>query len=181
MSKGTQKSPLAGNWISDQIRLLLSQSQPPIPLTPHYLVSSKSPVDAGATPQATYKTFATPPHESFRRLQEERVLTEFKESCVQVWNPARLSGSTSLQASIDWLRLQQEPGRPFEMPDGWNNVFGVDRYRVAEGMFDEKAGLTVSLLCAEGMCYGTDRDCPGLQHIRNFTRTNSIRSCESVY
>lgn len=111
-------------------------------------MASKSPVDAGAPSQATYKTFATAPHDSFRRLNEERVITEFKESCVQIWNPARNpnGANSTLQASIDWLRAQQEPGRPFEMPDGWNNVFGIDRYRVAEGMFDEKGGLSV---CSE--------------------------------
>lgn len=65
---------------------------------------------------------------------------------MQIWSPVRNLG-TSLQASIDWLRAQHEPGRPFEMPDGWNNVFGVERYGVAEGMFDEKASLTVSNPC----------------------------------
>lgn len=36
------------------------------------------------------------------------------------------------------------PGRGFEMPDGWNNVFGIDRFRAAEGLFDEKAVVAVS-------------------------------------
>lgn len=36
------------------------------------------------------------------------------------------------------------PGRGFEMPDGWNNVFGLERFRAAEGLFDEKAVVAVS-------------------------------------
>ena len=138
---GTFKSGLGGNWISDQIRLLFSQSQPPVPLTPHYLVASKRPVDAGAAAQATMRSFATPPHASFRRLQEERVLTEFKESCVQIWNAAAYGGS-NLSANIDTAK--NLPGRAFEMPDGWSNVFGIERYRAAEGLFDETAAVTVS-------------------------------------
>ena len=135
------KSTLAGNWISDQTRLLFSQSHPPVALIPHYMVSSKTAVDAGASAQAVYRSFATPPKESFRRLQEDRTLAEFKESCVQIWNPARNS-NTSLQSSMDFIKAQ-EPGRPFEMPDGWNNVFGVDRYRAAEGLFDHTCSLGV--------------------------------------
>lgn len=134
-------SNIAGHFVSDQIRLQFSQSQPQVPLTPHYLVASKTPVDAGASAQATYRSFAGPPSTSFRRLHEERVLSEFKESVVQVWDPQRHMGQ-SLANSQEYLR-SSEPGRPFEMPDGWNNVFGTERYRVAEGLFDDKAALTV--------------------------------------
>lgn len=134
------KSPLAGNWVSEQLRLLFAQSQPPVPLTPHYLISAKTPVDAGSAAQAIYRTFAKPPQDSFRRLQEERVLGEFKESCVQIWNP-QVNNNHNLAASTDFIKSQ--PGRTFEMPDGWNNIFTTDRYRAAEGLFDEKAALTV--------------------------------------
>ncbi|KAI9834995.1 MAG: hypothetical protein M1819_002718 [Sarea resinae] len=96
LKKGVIRSPLAGNYVSDQLRVLFSTSTPPIQLTPHYLISSKSPVEAGAVAQATYKTFANPPSDSFRRFQEERVLAEFKESVVQVWaGPGRLKGSST--------------------------------------------------------------------------------------
>lgn len=141
LKKGTQKSQLGGNWVSDQIRLLFSQAQPPVPLIPHYTVLSKSPVEANAAAQATYRSFATPPHESFRRLQEERVITEFKESCVQIWNPAT-AGGTSLTGNPEIAKGL--PGRGFEMPDGWNSMFGIERFRAAEGMFDEKAAVAVS-------------------------------------
>ncbi|KAI9722668.1 MAG: NuA4 histone acetyltransferase subunit [Candelaria pacifica] len=135
------RSPLAGNFVSQQLRLIFSTSQPPIQLTPHYLISSKTPVDAGAPPQATHKTFNPPRPDSFRRLEEERVLTEFKESVVQVWQgPGRLSsgahGTTNEEVVKSW------PGRPFEMPDGWNQVFGAERFRAAEGMFDVKMALS---------------------------------------
>jgi len=113
-------------------------------LIPHYLIASKTPVDAGAPAQATFRTFGRPPQDTFRRLQEERVLTEFKESCVQIWNPQNNNGH-NLAASADFIR-SQGAGRTFEMPDGWNNVFGMERFRAAEGLFDEKAAATVGPL-----------------------------------
>lgn len=144
LKKGVARSPLAGNFISSQLRLLFSTTQPPINLTPHYLIASKTAVDAGAPSQATYRTFppSTAPSQSFRYLQEERVLTEFKESVVQVWpGPGRLSGHTQQGVTNeDVAKLQ--PGRSFEMPDGWNQMFGVERYRPVEGVFDAKMALS---------------------------------------
>lgn len=137
LKKGIQMSNLAGNFISQQIRMLFSACQPPVHLTPHYLVSSKTPVDAGAPANATYRSFAKPPQESFRRLEEERVLSDFKESVVQIWGgPGRLSGGQQGTPNEEVVRAM--PGRPFEMPDGWNQVFGPERFRVAEGIYDAK-------------------------------------------
>ena len=145
LKKGTVHSPLAGNFISQQLRLMFSSQQPPIPLTPHYLIASKTPVDAGAPSQATLRTFApgTEPHPSFRAFQEERVLTEFKESVVATWpGPNRLGGHTQAGGTnLDLAR--QHPGKPFEMPDGWNQLFpAIDRYRPIESIFDAKLALS---------------------------------------
>ncbi|OAL54850.1 Actin/actin-like protein [Pyrenochaeta sp. DS3sAY3a] len=137
LRKGVQKSPLAGNFVSSQIRQTFKQASPEIPLIPHYLVKSKTPVDAGAPAQATYKTFATPPTDSFRLHEEDRVLTEFKESVVEVWaGPGRFNNGSNEELA------KNTPGRPFEMPDGWNQVFGAERFKAAEGLFDASAALT---------------------------------------
>ncbi|PSK42485.1 hypothetical protein B9Z65_4399 [Elsinoe australis] len=140
--KATQRSPLGSNWISNQLRLQFAQLNPPVPLVPHYLVKSKTQVDAGHPSQATYADFATPPSASFRRLQEDRVLTSFKESMVQVWSgPGRLDAADPSGAHHNLEAARSLPPRPFEMPDGWNQVFGVERFRVVEGLFDAKAAL----------------------------------------
>ncbi|KAL9588844.1 MAG: hypothetical protein Q9203_002343 [Teloschistes exilis] len=144
LRKGVARSPLAGNYISDQLRLLFSTSQPPLPLTPHYLINSKTPVDAGSPAQASYRTFApgTEPAPSFRALQEERILTEFKESVVAVWSPGRLGGHHAQGGTnLDLARTQQN-ARPFEMPDGYNQLFSVERYRAVESLFDVKMALS---------------------------------------
>lgn len=144
LKKGVARSPLAGNFISSQLRLLFSTTQPPINLAPHYLITSKTAVDAGSPSQATYRTFppSTAPSQSFRYLQEERVLAEFKESVVQVWpGPGRLAGNTQ-QGGANEDIAKAQPGRSFEMPDGWNQMFGVERYRAVEGVFDAKMALS---------------------------------------
>ena len=158
LRKGVSRTPLAGDFISQQLRLLFSASNPPIPLTPHYLVTSKTPVDAGAPAAATYRTFppGAAPSPSFRRFEEERLLLEFKESVVQVWQgPGRLSaqagGNSNSNGGAATPAPPSAPGglddtlrtapRPFEMPDGFNQVFTADRYRAVEALFDPKAAL----------------------------------------
>jgi actin-related protein 4 len=141
LKKGVRTSPLGGNWISNQIRIMFSTSQTPVPLVPHYMVQSKVAVEAGQPSAAIYRKFDKPPSQSFRQWEEERILTEFKESVVQVWEQGRLNapvpGGTNEDVAKSW------PGRPFEMPDGWNQVFGGERYRPSEGLFDENMAFVV--------------------------------------
>ncbi|KUJ24644.1 Actin/actin-like protein [Mollisia scopiformis] len=144
LKKSIQKSHLAGNWLSSQIRTLFATSEPKVELVPHYTIMSKTPVDAGAPAQATYRTYEKEVTDSFRALEEERVLTEFKESVVQVWTgPGRLN--SPMQAGMTNLEYaKSQPGRVFEMPDGYNQMWGGERFTVAEGMWDERAALPVA-------------------------------------
>ena len=128
-SIGLLNTPVAGKYLNEQIRLMFGSMQPPVPLTPHYMVKTKQPVDAGAPSNATYTQFANPPKESFRNLEEDRVLTSFKESVVQAW-----AGPGRLENNIDAAKYL--PPRPFEMPDGWNQIFGLERFKVVESFFD---------------------------------------------
>ena len=122
--------------------MMFSQNQPTVPLVPHYQVKSKQPVDANAPSNATYVKFEKSPHESYHKLEEDRVLTAFKESVVQVWpGPGRLeSPGSSGTANADYAKNM--PPKPFEMPDGWNTVFGLERFKVVEGLFDPAAAYS---------------------------------------
>jgi actin-related protein 4 len=144
LKRGVQHSPLAGDFISSQIRALFKTNSPqPITITPHYLVSSKTAVEAGQPSQATYRNFPADraPDASFRTLLEDRTISEFKECVVQVWpGPTKLS-DTGANGIPNEEAARANPGRPFEFPDGYNQVFGPERYRVVEALFDPKAHI----------------------------------------
>jgi actin-related protein 4 len=143
-STGVKTSPLGGNYISQQVRLMYTNQQPQVPLVPHFMVKSKSQVDAGQPSQATYRRFDIPPTDSFRAFQEDRVLHEFKESVVEIWpGPGKLSSAAGQNQTNEDIASKTSPVKTFEMPDGWNQVFGVERFKVAEGLFDEKGAYTV--------------------------------------
>ena len=125
---------------------MFSSMQTPVPLVPHYMVKSKMAVDANAPPNAQYVSFDKPPSASFRALEEERVVTAFKESVVQAWpGPGRLDSPAPNQPSNGATNadtLATLPPRPFEFPDGYNTVFGVERHKVIEPFFATTAAYT---------------------------------------
>ncbi|KAI1502970.1 chromatin remodeling and histone acetyltransferase complexes subunit putative [Biscogniauxia marginata] len=136
LKRSIQKSPVGGLWLSSQIRSMWENNDPKIDIIPSFMVENKTPVDAGAPAQAKLRKFPFDIAPSFRIYEEERLLTEFKESVVEVW---RGPGRYANPGNEDLVRSQ--PGRVFEMPDGSNQMWREQRYRVSEGMWDESAAL----------------------------------------
>lgn len=134
LKRSIQRSPAAGYWLSGQIRSMWKTNEPKVDIVPSFMVENKKPVEAGAPADARLRTFPFPISDSFRVFEEERVIREFKESVVEVW---RGPGRYLAPGNEDFARSQ--PGRVFEMPDGSNQMWREQRYRVAEGMWDESA------------------------------------------
>ncbi|KAI1138248.1 actin-related protein, ARP4 class [Hypoxylon sp. FL0543] len=139
LKRSIQKSPVGGLWLSQQIRTMWENNDPKIDIVPSFMIENKTPVDAGAPPQARLRKFQFEIHPSFRAYEEERLLTEFKESVVQVWpGPGRFTNPGNEEL------VKSQPGRVFEMPNGWNQMWREQRFRVSEGMWDETAALPTS-------------------------------------
>jgi len=102
------------------------------------MIENKTPVDALSPPSVRLRNFPYSITDSFRAYEEERVLTEFKESVVEVW---RGPGRYSSPGNEEYVKTQ--PGRVFEMPDGYNQMWREQRFRVTEGMWDENAGYPI--------------------------------------
>lgn len=136
LRKGCVRSPLGGDFLSNQIRAYFESAS--IPLSAHYQVLSKTAVEVGKPAEAVYRTFnpGEEPTASYRRFQEERVLTEFKECTAQVWvGPGPLPGSNN-NPPLEAAHAMLSPGgRTFEFPDGYNLVFNTERFRITEGIF----------------------------------------------
>lgn len=137
LKRSIQKSPVGGLWLSSQIRGMWAGSEPSVDLVPTFMVENKVAVDAGAPAQARLRTFPFEIQPSFRAYEEERVVTEFKESVVEVW---RGPGRYNTPGNEDFVKSQ--PGRVFEMPDGSNQMWREQRYKVSEGMWDDSAAYT---------------------------------------
>ncbi|KAI1821586.1 chromatin remodeling and histone acetyltransferase complexes subunit putative [Xylaria intraflava] len=136
LKRSIQKSPVGGLWLSQQVRNVWDNNDPKINVIPYYSVENKAPVDAGAPAQAKIRQYPFELTPSYLSYEEDRLLTEFKESVVEVW---RGPGRYLNPGNEDLVKMQ--PGRVFEMPDGANQMWREQRYRVSEGMWDENAIL----------------------------------------
>lgn len=134
LKRSVQRSPAGGLWLSGQIRSMFEAGEPKVNVVPSFMVENKKPVEAGASADYRAKMFGFDVSPSFRAFEEERVLTEFKESVVEVW---RGQGKLAAPQNEDYVRSQ--PGRVFEMPDGSNQMWREQRFKVSEGMWDEAA------------------------------------------
>ncbi|KAI1267679.1 chromatin remodeling and histone acetyltransferase complexes subunit putative [Xylariaceae sp. FL1019] len=136
LKRSIQKSQIGGLWLSQQIRSMWAASDPKIDILPSYLIGGKTPVDAGVPAQAERKKYAYDIHPTFHAYEEEKLLTEFKESVVEVWK----GPGWYLNPGNEEL-VKSQAGRVFEMPDGSNQMWREQRFAVSEGMWDEKAAL----------------------------------------
>ncbi|KAI2616036.1 Actin/actin-like protein [Hypoxylon sp. NC1633] len=136
LKRSTQKSPVGGLWLSQQIRSLWDNSDSKIDIVPSFMLENKNPVDAGAPAMAQLRQFPFEISPSYRAYEEERLLTEFKESVVEVWRgPGRFANPGNEELA------RSHPGRVFEMPNGSNQMWREQRFRVSEGMWDDAAAL----------------------------------------
>lgn len=132
LKKSAVQSPAGGLWLSHQIRALWETNEPKITATPSFMIENKTPVDASQQPNVRLKKFGFELHPSFIEFETEKLMTEFKESVVEVWKgPGRYVNP----GNEEWIKSQ--PGRVFEMPDGYNQMWREQRFKVCEGMWDE--------------------------------------------
>ncbi|ROV99262.1 hypothetical protein VSDG_03868 [Cytospora chrysosperma] len=154
LKKSAVQSPAGGLWLSQQIRTMLQTNEPKIDIVPTYMIENKTPVDAGTPPNARLKNFPFQIHDSFRRFEEERLMTEFKESVVEVWKGP---GRYSTPGNEEFIKSQ--PGRVFEMPDGYNQMWREQRFKVTEGMWDDAVAYPSS---SEEWRLSKEQTIPGL-------------------
>lgn len=62
---------------------------------------------------------------------------------VQAWQgPGKIRDVVAPSGFKNEDHIRSLPQKPFELPDGWNQVFGLDRFKVVEGLYDPSAAYT---------------------------------------
>ncbi|KAG1447198.1 hypothetical protein G6F56_009336 [Rhizopus delemar] len=75
-------------------------------ITPLYKIANKKPVGQGEQPQ------------------------------IELRNRPSTKSFEDYHISVSYILMTQRPQKPFEFPDGYNNTFGSERYRIPEIMFN---------------------------------------------
>ncbi|KAI8995928.1 actin family [Gaertneriomyces semiglobifer] len=124
LKKAIQKQPFAGDFVSKQALLYLKEKG--IEITPQYLVAKKSAVDAGQPAKCQLRDRPNT-SQSFHEMGVSRVIDEFKQTVCHV-----------SEYAFDENQVKLRPVKNFEFADGYNNVFGIERFKIAEGLFTPK-------------------------------------------
>ncbi|XP_008189579.2 actin-like protein 6B [Acyrthosiphon pisum] len=134
-------SPMGGDFILNKCEQYLSENN--IDVIPHYLIAKKQPVNAKEIPIWSRKNTVPNVTNSWHNYMCKSVVEDFKHTVLEV-------------ADRDAI-LSNLPTCHYEFPNGYNQEFGSERFKIPEFLFNpNESGDLTSLseivhLCAE-MC-----------------------------
>jgi len=125
LKKGIIKQNFGGEFLSQQAATLI-ESLYNIKITPRYKIKKKNAVDAGV--EANFVEYDRPnTTPSFHQYAMNQVMHEFKETICQVSENPYREGI-----------LKGRPLKCYEFPNGYNNSFGIERFKIPEIMIQPR-------------------------------------------
>uniref|UniRef100_T1JBA2 Uncharacterized protein n=1 Tax=Strigamia maritima TaxID=126957 RepID=T1JBA2_STRMM len=123
LTQAIVKTPLAGDFISLQCKQLLEDSN--IEVVPGYMIGSKEVVKECELPKYTRKPIIPEVTKSWHSYAVKEVLQDFQATVLQV-------------SDIPYGETQVEnmPTVHYEFPNGYNQDFGAERFKIPERLFD---------------------------------------------
>ena len=126
LKKGVQFQAVGGDFVSEQIIRHFEKSK--VRIVPQYLVSSKSPVDSALPPVfKEYPNRRSQTSDSFHDLQTYKTVDDFKETVCAV-----------SEGPFNPNHLIKKATKNYEFPNGYNNAYRIERFRLVEGLFDPR-------------------------------------------
>lgn len=127
MTRAAYHSRFAGDFLNLHLVNQL-EKQRNVTVTPAYKIQKKvlNNPDPNNNNEPVYKNFPEPMTESFDTYQTGRILTEFKESTLQV---------SDIPFDANNPQMQRLGNRPFEFPTGHSLLFGTERFTTTEPLF----------------------------------------------
>jgi len=117
------KSPLGSNFLTQQCQQLLSDQQ--VGITLPYQIKDKKEVQMNEAAKWTPKPNLPSVAKSWQEYQTREVVKDFQHNVLQVHDQPY---SEEACGSI--------PQVPYEFPNGYNSEFGVERFKIAEALFE---------------------------------------------
>lgn len=134
--KNSMKTNYGGHYLNDQIQDTLKSKYLDLSLVPKYKVKDKT---ATVYPEkAEYVERSLPENitKSYDQYQEEKIYTEFKELLLEVPEKKMNSSNAQHMASVKELYGQDDSKRMIEFPSGQSLEVSMDRFRLADALFD---------------------------------------------
>ncbi len=130
----------------------------PVPLVPHQLIATKTPVDPEQPPNFTYRDDRTPlTTQSWKTWATDREKDEWIVSVGSVlengWGDHQYVHSLKLgQKPTICRHVAMRPPKVYEFSSGYNTSFSQERYYIGESYFDQRH-MAVSPFTMSGPLY----------------------------
>lgn len=134
--RNSMKTNYGGKYLNDQIQDTLKANYPELSLVPKYKVKDKTAKIYPDGPEFERRTLPENITQSFDEYQEEKIYTEFKELLLEVPEKKMNSSNAQHTASVKELYGQDDVKRLIEVPSGQSVEVGIDRFRLADALFD---------------------------------------------
>ncbi|XP_064634792.1 actin-like protein 6B [Lineus longissimus] len=124
MSQAIVKSPLAGDFVTSQIRKYMEE-QEEVEVIPPYMIASKEPVPE--VEPAVWKKKSNLPEvtKSYHNYMMNDVLRDVAATALQISD-----------SPYDLEQAESMPTSRYDFPNGYNRDFGAERFQMTEGLFD---------------------------------------------
>lgn len=137
--KNSMKTNYAGRFLSDHIQDLLAHKFPEAKVEPRYRIKSKNPTVFPTAADYTTKPLNENITTSFDDYQKEKIWHEFKESMLEVPEKKLNNLNASQSNSIKEFYSLDTNKRLFELPTGQSVELSLDRYALADTLFDPES------------------------------------------
>ncbi|EWC46731.1 hypothetical protein DRE_03976 [Drechslerella stenobrocha 248] len=132
LRKGSERTPLAGQHLTTQLRHQFGELG--IRMAPWLMIKAKATYTDLTNPSPLRsRDYGFQPHKSFVEYQQDRFIHEYKESISETW-PEPRSFPPDLNNIPEGFRGLQD--KSYEFPDGYQRRFGLDRCLAAESLFN---------------------------------------------
>jgi len=123
LSQAIVKSPLAGDFMTTQCKQLLQDKG--VEICPSYMIAGKEEVKDGEPAKWTKKKDLPEVTKSWHECMVKEVVQDFQHAVLQVSD-----------SQFDEEALAAIPQVSYEFPNGFHDEYGVDRFKIAEALFD---------------------------------------------
>ncbi|XP_023337860.1 actin-like protein 6B [Eurytemora carolleeae] len=123
------KSPLGADFLTNQCQQFLQEQK--VEIIPPYQIAGKKEVNAGEKPKWDKRANLPEVTKSWLDYQCREVVRDFQHSVLQAHDQNYNEDAVSLI-----------PHLPYEFPNGYNDEYGAERFKIPEALFDP-SGLRV--------------------------------------
>lgn len=134
--KNSMKTNYSGQYLNDQIEDLLTHKFPGMEFENRYKIKSKVPTVHPEESNYAVRDLPDNITQSFDDYQKQSIWNEFKETMLEVPEKKLNNSNASQTSSLKESYLQDANKRLFELPNGQSLELSLERYQLADSLFD---------------------------------------------